>query len=283
MTTAVATIPTEPGIYQGLSFADYHAIEAVNHSRLETFRRTPAHARYEMLHPSKDSEALATGRAFHVFLLEPERFDLEYVVAPDWPARSNADKARWKEWEEQNAGKSAIEEDELRTFRLMRDSVARHQTARAMLTGRGANELTLVWNDDRSGMLAKARLDRIGTLADYSFIIDLKTTKDAGEKPFAKDAGMFGYFRQLQWYRRGAAALRPTRDQRRCALIAVEKFPPYCVAVHEADERALEQADREIDHHLNTYAECMATGEWPAYGDGLGLIDYPSWLIDRME
>jgi hypothetical protein len=274
--------PARPGIYPGLSFSDYHRIDAAHHSMLEGFSRTPAHAREAMLRPAESSVAQALGHAFHVCLLEPERFDLEYVVPPKFDRRTKVGKSGWKDWELNHPHALLIDQDEADLFRRMRDSVLSHTTARELLTGPGAAEFSIIWTDETTGLLCKGRIDRVGQLGGYSFIVDVKTTRNAAERAFSKDVASYGYHRQLAFYREGLTTLRPG-PSRRCAIIAVEKDPPYCSAVHELDERALEQGWRESLAHLESLKRCKETGIWPGYDDGLGLMDLPPWAVDRLD
>jgi hypothetical protein len=281
LSAAVVTVPAEPGLYPGLSFVDYWKIQAVNHSTLEGFRRTPAHAREAMLHPADSTQALALGHAFHTFTLEPARFADEYAVVPKVDRRFKEGKARWAAFEAENKGRLLLTEEEFESYNLMRESILAHPTAAELLSGKGANELTIVWLDKATGLLCKARLDRVSDIGGYSFIGDLKTTIDASERAFSKSVSNYGYHRQGAWYREGLATLRPAL--RRVADIAVEKSAPYCVAVHELDERALEQGVRENRAFLETFQRCMETGSWPGYPGGMSVIDVPVWAMDGRD
>lgn len=274
-------IPDKPGIYPNLPFADYHQIRAVNHSTLVGFNRTPAHAREQMLHPKDGTEALATGHAFHTFLLQPEVFAAEYVVPPKINRRFKAGKAAWKEWEAAHPGALLLTQEEGETYHEMREAVLAHPTAKELLSGAGANELTLVWTDPETGLLCKARLDRLTALAGWPFIVDVKTSRNAAERPFQRDIAAYHYHQQGAWYRHGANALKPA--ERRVALIAVEKEPPFGVAVWEITDRALDQGARECRKHLQEYAHCMETGVWPCYDAGMGLLDLPPWSVDQLD
>ena len=279
MSTATAQATT--AFLTGVSFSDYTLIDAINHSKLEGFKRTPAHAREDMLHPKNGTAAQALGHAFHEYILDPDAFALQYVVPPKVDRRTKVGKETWAQWEADNAGKSLLDADEATDYGRMKASIFAHQTARELLIGKGYNETTLIWPDEKTGLACKGRLDRITQYGGDSWIVDLKTSKDADEKSFKWDASRYGYFRGAAWYRKGLAAVRPG-PLRRCCFIVVEKEPPYGVAVHEADERALEQGDREMTAWLDRYAECLASGEWPCYDPGMGLIDYPPGQVDEV-
>lgn len=279
MSTAVQQAAT--AFLTGVPFADYAVIDAINHTKLEGFKRTPAHAREEMLHPKNGTAAQTLGHAFHEFVLEPEVFAGHYVVPPKVDRRTTAGKATWAEWEKNNAGKGLLEKGEADDYERMRASIMAHPTARELLSGKGYNEVTLIWPDAKTGLACKGRLDRIAQFGGYSWIVDLKTSKDADERSFKWDASKFGYHRAAAWYRRGLGIVRPG-PQRRCCYIVVEKESPFLVAVHEADERALEQGDREMTAWLDKYAECVESGIWPGYDPGMGLIDYPPNHVDEV-
>lgn len=63
-------MPYEPGIYEGISSADYHADPALGSTSLKTLAtRTPAHWRWESAHPvHKDIYDLGT--VTHSLILE---------------------------------------------------------------------------------------------------------------------------------------------------------------------------------------------------------------------
>jgi exodeoxyribonuclease VIII len=224
---------------------------------------------------------MALGHAFHEFVLEPEVFAGHYVVPPKVDRRTKAGKDTWAEWEANNAGKALLEKGEADDYERMRASIMAHPTARELLAGKGFNEVSLIWPDEKTGLACKGRIDRITQFGGYSWIVDLKTSKDAAENSFKWDASRYGYHRASAWYRRGLAVVKPGPLRRACYVV-VEKEPPFAVAVHEADERALEQGDREMTAWLDQYAECLESGEWPGYPLGMGLIDYPPNHVDEV-
>jgi hypothetical protein len=269
------------GIHRGLSFAGYAALPGVNHSTLERVRRSPAHAREHSLHPAEPTAALALGHAFHVRLLEPHRFPLEYSIAPPINRRTKVGRSVWARFEAENVGRYLLKPDEAALYERMTASVLEHPLAAQLLGGRGASELAFVWRDPETALPCKGRVDRLGELEGWPFVVDLKSTRDASARAFTADVARYGYHRQVAFYREGLDVLRPT--PRRAAIIAVEKEPPYAVAVYELAERALEQGEREFRAALRRYRECLETGVWPGYGDGLHLVDLPAWAVDRLD
>jgi hypothetical protein len=163
----------------------------------------------------------------------------------------------------------------------MAAAVLGHPIAAQLVRGRGVSELSLVWQHPETGLTCKGRLDRLVSFADWSWIVDVKTSRDASPRAFAADCARYGYHRQLAFYRSGLEELRPA--PRRAAIVAVEKEPPFAVAPYELTERALDQGDRENATALATYRECSDTGVWPGYSNGLELLELPPWAVDRLE
>lgn len=78
----------QPGIYDGISNADYHGGPGVSKSLLDLVRRSPVHCKERLNRAANDNEAppAATpaqmiGTAFHALLLEPKEFMKDYCLA----------------------------------------------------------------------------------------------------------------------------------------------------------------------------------------------------------
>lgn len=287
-TAEVAPETLKPGLYPGLTFSEYHALDAISHSRLEPFKRTPAHARETMLHPRESTAALALGHAFHEFVLEEAQFLSHYVVPPKVDRRTTVGKETWAAFERDNPGKTPLSSEELQQYEGMRASILAHPLASELLNRAIAKELSFVWEeqvpagDGLKRVPCKGREDILAPYGGYAWIVNLKTSKDASERSFARDIAAYGYHRASAWYRRGlAAAVGPA--PRRVAYLVVEKEPPYCVAVHELDDRAIDQGEREMLRYLSLYVACEESGVYPGYDEGLSLIDLPPWAVDTLD
>lgn len=83
----------KPGIYDGISNADYHGGPGISNSTLALLRKSPAHCREKMLmrderaandnasHADISTPAQITGTAFHCMILEPAEFVKNYCLA----------------------------------------------------------------------------------------------------------------------------------------------------------------------------------------------------------
>lgn len=281
---AVATPAREtwaPGLYPGVSYADYERIDAANHSLLRHYRKSPAHARVQMLSPRMPTAALDFGNAYHCAVLEPERFAREFVRGLDGVGnRSAADKAIQSRFRQQHYGKTVVVPDDFDQIRQMAEVLMAHETAAALLRAPGPNEVVAVWKDAETGLACKLRGDALRSWMGWTWVADLKTTKDASPEGWPREVHTYGYDSAAAWYLDGLDVLAPR--PRRFVNIAQEKEPPFAVAVYELDEPSIEKGRRRSRRYLKRHAEALASNEWPAYPVGVIPVSLPGWSF-RME
>lgn len=271
-------VPKEPGVYPGVSFADYHAAHGVNSSILVHFSRSAMHARHVMLAPDGPSPEQAFGTAAHALVLEPDRFPRDFAKSIKVDRRTNVGKAAWAEWQAENQGREPLEPEEWDTLHSLRDAVLANETARGLLVGPGANEVCLLWIDEETGTACKARLDRLTEFAGYAFAVDFKTARDASSGVFARDAFKYHYHEAAAFYADGLATLGQGAEARFAHVVA-ESEAPFGVAVYELDEDAIEAGRRKYRRNLQLYAEAMKSNAWPGYPDGIQPLSLPAWAL----
>lgn len=74
----------KPGVYEGISNAEYHGGPGISKSGLDLVHRSPMHynAAQQVANDDRpDTKAYFVGREFHMLALEPEVFEVEYVEA----------------------------------------------------------------------------------------------------------------------------------------------------------------------------------------------------------
>jgi exodeoxyribonuclease VIII len=281
------------GIYPDVPAEIYHRRElgVVNNGALKILSgKTPAHYQaWVETTENDDAAALVFGRALHCAVLEPDLFAETYVEPVDHPHRRptaiqrNAKKpsqstldaiAYWDAWEAANAGKTEITLLEKQKLIGMSDAIRRHPLAGRLLVG-GTAEETIVWDDPRTGLRCKARADYHA--AERGVLVDIKTTEDASEKGFMLSVARYGYHLQHAHYASAFQALG--HELRAFLFVAVEKEPPYAVAVHcldpEAEARGIELRDRAMD----TLNHCLRTDTWPAYEPRIHRLALPLWAL----
>jgi hypothetical protein len=266
----------KPGIYYNIPFSEYQEWEAINNSVLSKLaEKSPAHAKVMMDAEWQDTPAFSFGRAFHTAALEPDLFENRYIVPPDIDKRTKDGKARWAKFQEAAEGKEILAAESFELIQAMSASV-RNSPAAKCITG-GKAEVCIVWIDEPTGFLCKARLDYVHEV--YGFLVDLKTAKDASPDGFAKAMFNYRYHQQLAFYMAGYKAV--TGDDSSFIFVAVEKDAPYATAIYEVNERSVQAGCNACRKALDTFSECVKKDEWPTYQNEVQLIDMPAWALSR--
>lgn len=297
-----------PGVYPGVPMRTYHRWAGASNSRLSKLRQSPAHLKAYMDEPTPDAAHFKIGRAVHTAILEPERFDSTYIVSSQCTATKKGDGKRCEnqgiiyaggEWfcgvHGRGIGSFAGERTVLpgpdhRAALAMRDAVYAHPRARRLLTGKGEVELSATWNDvartergeaERADVLCKCRPDRASMLIAGGALVDVKSTMDASPYAFERAIYNYGYHRQGAHYLNGARACG--LQVQHFVIIAVEKVPPFAVAVYRVSDAAIDAGDQQLRPLIARYGECVATNEWPGYSTDILDTTLPSYAWSQIE
>jgi hypothetical protein len=239
----------DPGLHKDIPSDRYHRRElgVASKSVLDLVHRSPAHYRAWLDGEEKDpTPGMLFGSLAHTAVLEPHRLG---------PV---------------TGGKKGIQD---RAAALaISDAVRAHPLAGPML-GRGDAEVTLRWDDDETGLPCKGRLDWYDPA--FGLVFDLKTTGDASPREFARSVANFRYHVQAAMYLAGLRALGLPADH--FVFVAVEKTPPYAVAVYSLDQAALDLGERAMRSDLGALVKCVTIGSFPGYPDTITTLELPPW------
>lgn len=268
----------DPGLYPDVPHAVYRGWRAASQTVLKIMRdRSPAHALEYMLHPPEPTPALLLGAAVHTAVLQPDLFRQLYARAPEADRRTKAGREAWEAVEAEHPEATILRPEEYDLCIAIRDSVYAHPAARKLL--RGQTEVSAVWRDPWHGVLCKGRFDVIPD--GLGVIADMKTARDASPGAFSRTVYANGLYIQGAMYLMGGRALGLDVDL--FAIVAVEKEPPYAVAVYNVRGEALAAGEEELGRLLETWARCMETGNWPGYPDKAVDITLPPWAWRQVE
>lgn len=258
---------------------EYHAHPAIGNSGLTAIARSPAHYYAQFLAPDRQPREptpdMEFGTAVHCAVLEPQRFESEYIAAPKFDRRTKQGKQDAEAFEAANAGRLFLPQDQLDACRRVRDSVHGNPAVSVLLAS-GEAERSIFWTDDDTGVQCKCRPDWL--TGDGRVIVDVKTTQDARQAGFARSVFQYRYFVQAAWYLNGVSVATADRPEV-FVFVAVEKQPPYAVALYFADPDMIAAGKREYRRNLTTYAECLRTDQWPAYPEQILPLSLPSWAL----
>ena len=118
-------------------------------------------------------------------------------------------------------------------------SVKEHPIASQIIVG-GEPELTALWTDPETGLRCRTRSDYY--IARRGLIVDVKTAQDAGPAGFTRAA--FNLIRITGNTRFTCAGFEARVLAEHFVFLAIEKTPPFAVALYQHDEDAVS-----IAHH----------------------------------
>ncbi len=268
--------------------AEYHAHDSISKSGLDKLAISPAHYKYYKENGTKETAALVFGRAIHTMVLEPEKSADEVIVMPDeWLTKKEcgiSQEDQKEAFRHKHQHKAILNVDQMDTANGMLKAIEAHAAARYILRkNKGKAEVSVFWQDEETSVDCRARFD---WLLDNDLICDLKSTGCAKPEIFDRSAFEYRYHVQAAFYMEGfrrAFGHEPAGF----VFIAAEKEAPYPVCVFQATDDFIELGRREYRRDLLTYAECLRTGEYPAYPDvqlmPLNLPKYAQKILTEGE
>lgn len=273
--TTNANIPSEPGVYPNVPFADYLRIKAWNHSPLSVGVKYPmTHVRHARDFSSDTpSASMRIGSALHAWMLEREKYPSIVAIAPDVDRRTKAGKEAWGVFEFASIGKVIITAEEEATVKAMGAAIGMHPRARKLALTAGERECVVIWRDESTGLLCKARIDKLIRTAGIG--VDIKTTRDASPDAFERSVLEYCYYTQLAFYADGWKAA--TGEELSFFILAVENDSPHGVAVYQIDDETMDIGRFEMRRVLAEVAACEKSGRWTGYADAVIPIGLPAW------
>jgi len=265
---------SEPGFYDDLPEADYHADRtSLSQSGAKLLLKSPALFRYEQEHP-RTSDAFDFGSAAHAVALG-QSLDSVYVAPfDDWLKRKGpvggcaytTDEKRIA----QEDGLAPLLPEQWLKVCDMAEVLAEHDLAMQLLTG-GHSEVSAYAVDDATGVMRRCRFDYLHD----DLGVDYKTSFTSDPREFGRSAANFGYHQQDAWYRDVAYDLGyPLRG---FLFVVQMKEPPYLVSVCELTPDAVQRGRDLNQRALEMFRDCTDSDIWPGWGDDIHPIDLPAW------
>lgn len=270
--TAPSILPL-PGVHRNIAESVYRSWPAVNQSTLKA-GETMAHVRYGMDNPRKTTPAMMMGSALDFALTDPKGFLDRYALGPE----GNRGTKKWDEAQEADS-RILLKPSEWGDVLGMAESLRRHPAASRLFAAPGDLQVSLLWRDEATGLMCKARLDFLPR--DLPFVVDLKSTADASPEAFARTALNMGYHKQAAWYLDGAAACGLSVEK--FIIPAVEQDAPYPVAVYDLGAASIELGRIKNREALNAYAHAQKTGVWAGFSNIVQPLEVPAWALRGIE
>jgi PDDEXK-like domain of unknown function (DUF3799) len=277
---------TEPGIYDGIPEAQYHAdpCPTASLSRTVLFRLVELSTRHgRAIHPrleplgeaETDSEIADYGTAAHASFLQ-NRSIIDRLDFPTWQSKA-AKNARKESYA---AGKiPLLTKSYNRAMRLI--DVLEDFRARTGAFTKGKPEQTVIWQE--GSIWCRARVDWLPD-EEEAAPWDLKTTAGfATLEAWTRVAWSKGYYLQDGFYGRGLEIVREGVPPAPMKFCVVEQKPPYGIGVFEMSPISRDFADEDVRLGIDLWTQAITTDVWPSYDEATQFVDPPAWLVRQRE
>ena len=274
---------TEPGVYDGLDEAAYHADPvpggslSASGAKLLLPPSCPALYRYRRDHP-KTSAAFDYGTAAHKHVLGAGA-PIGVVDADDWRTKTAKDQRDAF----RAAGRIPLLYHDWLQVQEMADRLREHEIAGALFDPEhGRPEQSLFWTDAETGIWRRARLDWLPEHRPGRRLIigDYKTAAAVDPDSIRKAVANYGYHIQAAQYIDAAIACLDADPA--FLLVFQMKDPPYLVNIAELDDDAIRAGRARLRDACEMFRDCTETGIWPGYeavtDDGITYITLPPWV-----
>lgn len=267
-------IKIEPGFYKDLSIDDYHKSEGISKSGLMKIAKSPKHYWHEYLNDDKRqvkrSDDFIIGDMLHTKLLEPEKLEERFCLAPLTDRRTKQGKEDYAQFLIESEGKTPCNMEMSYQVNCMEESARNNNEFMALIEG-GTFESSIFFEDVETGVMLKSRPD---ILFD-SHVADLKTTRDASPESFQRDIITYGYDVQFALMQNSIYA-QFGKMIKEFFILAVEKQEPHCTAVYLMSDDIIHYGRKRLREYLSIYKDCLDKNEWG--GIKPQILELPKWL-----
>tara|TARA_R100000734_G_scaffold19149_2_gene18631 strand:- start:7226 stop:7993 length:768 start_codon:yes stop_codon:yes gene_type:complete len=219
---------------------EYYADNSyVTNSMLSKLNKGPEHLQHYLDGGVEESPALNFGKAFHLYILEKDKYDTDVAVFLGKTRRGK----EWEAFSKAHVGKTIISFKEALKIKEMEESLFSKKAIKEALTDSdNSYESVAIGNIYDTPCKGKADIvnDKKG------MIIDLKTTQSVNPKEFRRSCYKYGYHRQAYFYKELFKA-------NQFMFICVEKEPPYSVGIFHTSDEFIEQGQDEVIGLLEQY------------------------------
>ncbi len=284
------------GVDYEMPAAEYHKLPLCSKHALDLiWEWSPMHLKWHRENPPEPTDAMVFGSALHTAVLEPEKFDDEFIVSGQCESTKKSGerctnqgtkyvRGGWlcgvhsKGIDGESNGKLAISAKQKESIDNIVRAVSFNRAATELLKAEGKNEVSAFFKHPETGTECKLRTD--GIRPGWEAAFDIKTIENASPREFERALAQWRYDAQAAFYQDGLAQVGI--NIKHFAFIVVEKSAPYGIATYRLMDEAI-QAGRECYlADLRIYAECERSGFWPGYDSEFQDITLPKWRMRQI-
>lgn len=219
---------------------DYYEVDRLSNSMIKLLNKSYAH--YLGHKQQKTTQAMKVGNAFHAYILEPERFEKEYIVKPPDMNFTKKDGIAWRD-EKLNNGLTIITNDEYEFFKSSKQNLENHRLYPLL---QGETEIEKEVYFDYRGIECKGKYDLINH--SNNIIFDLKSIANCSK---AETVARFDYSSQGAFYE--LSSEKTFGKHYTFVLIFCEKEFPNGIKFITLSPETLEYGMKQIDSGIDKY------------------------------
>lgn len=229
----------------------------LSYSSLKAFRKSPRHYVQYVAQPKEKTEEMLFGTLVECLTLEPEKFDLKYMVYEPFEKRSNEAKAKYAGLIDaaQAAGVTLINSGMVEDAKKCVVSLFDHDVSRQIIEAKKRVQVKMKWLHKETGLPMIGYVDFESKAFESNFIIDLKTARSADPEEFIRDASKLDYHLQVGSYMDGyprTQFLFPNM-----AFLVVETDEPYNVSVMFCEPDYIARSMDEFNGTMKAFKYCI--------------------------
>ncbi len=265
---------------------DYRAHKAISQSVLKSFGESATPLHFKATPEKQATPDMEFGSAAHCAILEPHLYHQKVVTRP---AEYPDDKGNLKPWNGNSTwcitwlnnakakGLIVLSRDQASKIPKIVERLNKIELVREALK-HGQKEVSWFAQDDETGLELKCRTDLVAMDSKQAqWLLDLKKSRVgfANAKDFGEEVQNRGYDIQ-------AASYLAISGASKFIFVVFDDDAPFDASLIELTDRELELGYRKWRKLLTDYAQCVKSGDWPGYPQGIQKSQPPKW-IDRIE
>lgn len=268
------------GIYENVDINEYHAEDGISTSGINLLLDCPKRYYYEYHEREKEdkNDNYLIGRAVHMLILEPEKFDRYFFpMVEEVDLRTKAGKEAYTLAQFQAQGREVLRFNDFENINKIAETARYHPIWQEL--GEGNIENSIYWNEPTWDVRLRTRPD----FYNRTYIIDVKTTDSIPN--FQRSIYSYGYHRQAAMQIDGLKHFNNEGNTRErfFGFFVIEKKAPYLTACFTLDPKSVEIGRQEYKEAAEIYSLCKMENKWPGYDDNFKLMSIPSYVMKKEE
>lgn len=280
------------GVFSSFLEDDYHADSGLGSGSIKHLSESPAAYAASKLFPFEGNDSTDFGSAFHMRVLQPERYAKVVVELENDVSFATKEGKELKRALSESRG---VEADKLIFLKrdkvlVLKEMLARIEELPALMginpfESTQGSEVAFFWHDENE-IRGKALVDKY--LPKYNLLVDIKTTRGPLDDRCAlRTAVDYNWPLQAAWYRRGVSITTQNHEPCNFIFIAVQTTAPFSIKVMPVPHETIEQANILIAKALVNYAEYRNNVKEKArhrdVNSGVLNITYPDWVVNNIN